>query len=45
MKMDPDEVMTSEVKININKAIKDAKFDAFNILAEAFFMGKPLPKN
>ena len=44
MKMDPDEVMTDEVKNNINTAISDSKFDAFNIEARLFFMGKPLPK-
>ena len=44
MKMDPDEVMTDEVKNNINTAISDSKFDAFNIEARLYFMGKPLPK-
>ena len=44
MKMDPDEVMTNEVKININRAIKEAKFDAFNISCRLYFMGRPLPK-
>lgn len=45
MKMDPDEVMKNELKININEALKQTKFDAFNLVMKNFFMGKALPKN
>lgn len=44
MKLDPDEVVTESLKKNINLALNQSAYDAFNIFGKLFFMGKPLPR-
>jgi glycosyltransferase involved in cell wall biosynthesis len=43
MKLDPDERLTEELKLNIEKEISKSKFDAFYIKRRLWFMARALP--
>lgn len=43
MKLDPDERLTEELKLNIEKVISNSKYEAFYIKRKLWFMGRPLP--
>ena len=45
MKLDPDEVISEELKENIIKQISLSQFDGLYLKRRLWFMGKPLPVN
>ena len=45
MKLDPDEVLSEELKKNIIEQISQSQFDGFYLKRRLWFMGKPLPVN
>ncbi len=43
MKLDPDERLTDELKVNISQMINNNQYDAFSLKRRLWFVGKPLP--